>query len=199
MHVPMFGFVLLAFLLLGVVLAVAVFFAFKSGNAGQTKLSGPAGCLIALALLVIAGIGAVGLGIVAVVTLSSEAVRHGPVKSFEFKFPEDEGRGQGGTHAGVDAGKSEAQGPHLTIELRGLQDPADVMKWLRKQTDSQTRIAVHESKDKSGETVTVIELMLPEDHDVTNELRDMRRDLERDMPDLRLPKSVKVEFRGPNE
>jgi hypothetical protein len=193
----MFGFVLLAFLLLAVVLAVAVFFAFKSGNAGQTKLSGPAGCLIALALLVIAGVGAVGLGIVAVVTLSSEAVKHGPVKSFELQFPEDEGNERAGSGMGME--KSEVRGPHLTIELRGLQDPADVMKWLRKRTDSETRIAVHEGKDKSGKVVTVIELTLPEDHDVTNELRDMRRDLERDVPDLRLPKSVRVEFRGPEE
>ncbi len=90
MHIPMFGFVLLAFLLLGVVLAVAVFFAFKSGNAGQTRLSGPAGCLIALALLVIAGIGAIGLAIVALVTLPAEAMKHGPVKSFELQFPDEE-------------------------------------------------------------------------------------------------------------
>src|SRR5690349_11472865 len=124
MHIPMFGFVLLAFLLLGVILAVAVFFAFKSGTAGQTKLSGPAGCLIALALLVIAGIGATGLAIVALVTIPAEAVKHGPVKSFELRFPEDD------EHA--ESGLRRVLGPHVTIELRGLQDPSEVMKWLRK-------------------------------------------------------------------
>lgn len=187
MHVPMFGFVLLAFLMLAVVLAVAVFFAFKSGNAGQTKLSGPAGCFIALALLVIAGIGAIGLSIVALVTIPSEMFKRGPVKSVELQMPGDEKPG------------SSVHGPHLSIELRGLQDPSDVMKWLRKRTDSETRIAVHEGRDKSGKPVTVVELTLPDDHDVAHELRDMRRELEEDVPDLRLPKSVKIEFRGPEE
>jgi len=190
MHIPMFGFVLLAFLLLGVILAVAVFFAFKSGNAGQTKLSGPAGCLIALALLAIAGIGAIGLTIVALVTIPSEMIKHGPVKSAKVEFPEDDKGGVAG------AGR---HGSHLTIELRGAQDASDVMKWLRKRTDSETSIAVHAGRDTSGQPVTVIELTLPEDHDVTQELRDMRRDLEEDVPDLRLPKSVRIEFRGPDE
>jgi hypothetical protein len=56
----MFGFVLLVFLLLATILAVGVFLAFKSGEQGKTKLGGFAGCAIALALLVIAGLGAVG-------------------------------------------------------------------------------------------------------------------------------------------
>jgi hypothetical protein len=193
MHIPMFGFVLLAFLLLGVVLAVAIFFAFKSGNAGQTKLSGPAGCFIALALLVIAGIGAIGLTIVALVTLPAEAMKRGPVKSFELRFPEDD------LGAASEGGLRRVHGPHVTIELRGLQDPSDVMKWLRKRTDSQTNITVHEGKDASGKAITVIELTLPEGHDVTQRLRETRRDLEEDLPDLRLPKSVKIEFRGPDE
>jgi hypothetical protein len=191
----MFGFVLLAFLLLAVVLAVAVFFAFKSGQAGQTKLSGPAGCMVALALLLIAGIGAIGLVIVALVTLPSEAVRRGPVKSLEWRFPahEDEATSPDSP------ARADDQGTSLTIELRGLQDPSEVMKWLRKRTDSGTHIAVHEGKDEDGKPMTVIELTLPESHDVTRELRDMRRDLEEDEPDLRLPSSVKIVFRGPDD
>jgi hypothetical protein len=194
----MFGFVLLSFLLLAVVLAVAVFFAFKSGQAGQTRMSGPAGCMVALALLVIAGIGGLGLLIVGLVNIPNEAVKHGPVKSWEFRW-DDEGEGREAPAPDAPRASDERDEVRLTVTLRGLEDPSKVMKWLRKRTDADTKISVREDKDADGKPVTVIELSVDADHELSRDLREVRRDLERDLPDLKLPTGIKVEFRGPDD
>src|SRR5438034_7536604 len=88
-YLPMFAFYLLAFLLVAAVLAVAVFLAFKSGAQGQTKLGGCAGCAIAFALLLVAGLGAVGIGFVALMHLPNQALRRGPFRRFHMEFPEE--------------------------------------------------------------------------------------------------------------
>ena len=202
MTIPMFGFVLLSFLLLAVVLAVAVFFAFRSGESGHTKVSGPAGCLIAFALLLIAGVGAAGLFVVALIRVPTEAVRHGPLESIEWRWDKEAGATvpADGSEGSEGRNSRGMQGTlRVTAELRGTQDPSDVMKWLRRRTDAETHIAVREERDEVGEMVTIVELTLPPDHDVARELRQMRRELERDLPDLNLPSGVKVTFRGPDE
>jgi hypothetical protein len=37
------------------------------------------------------------------------------------------------------------------------------------------------------------------DHELSRDLGEVRRDLERDLPDLQLPSGIKVEFRGPDD
>lgn len=213
----MFGFALLCFLLLAVVLAIAVFIAFRSGEKGQTKLGGCAGCAIAAALLVIGGIGAVGLVIVGVFSFASEAVKHGPVRSFGFEW--DESRhdsaqmGSSGSSEAQRSSESLAPAPgtategakvehrplRLTLEVRGEQGAAKVLEWLRKKTDAPVSIAVRETHRDADGPITTIELSVPLDDDDRADLNEMRRDLEQDLPDLKLPKGVKVEFRGPND
>ncbi|MBL8859475.1 MAG: hypothetical protein JNL28_13265 [Planctomycetes bacterium] len=190
---PMFGFALLAFLILALVVAVAVFFIFKSGEQGKTKLNGCAGCAIGFALLAIAGLGALGLVFVSVVSLPSEAVRHGPVKALEFHWDES-------APAPDEPGRQAAASPlHVRVEMRGVKDHADVMKWLRKRTKSETHIAVHEEVGEDGEAYTVAELSLPVSKNQRRELKELRSQLERDMPDFNIPSGVRIELRGPND
>lgn len=192
-RIPMFGFALLVFVLLAVVLAVAVFLAFRSGEQGKTKLGGLAGCAIALALLLITGAAALGLLIVSVISIPSEAVRHGPVKSFEFQW------GEATPTPGESPRDPNASPLRLRIEMRGVRDTTEIMKWLREQTDEHTHIAVREETDPSGKAFTVVELSIPLDEHEGRELRRIRHDLEQHLPDLRLPASVHVEFEGPDD
>jgi len=119
LRMPMFGFFALGFLFFATVVAVAVWLAVRSGEKGTTKLGGFAGCAIALALLAIAGLGAIGALIVGLVSIPGEAVRHGPVKSFEWHWNSDSS----------DEPKSQEDAPfHVRVELRGTQDSQSVMR-----------------------------------------------------------------------
>lgn len=193
MRIPMFGFALLAFLLLAVVLAVAVFFAFRSGEHGKTKLSGCAGCAVALGLAFVAGLGALGLAVVSLLNVKTEWIRHGPVKSAEFEWRDTtqgpDGRGTGAIEAPV----------RLRLELRGGMDEQDFMKWLRRETSAETMIGVHEEEAASGERVTVVELTLPTSDHARRDLARARRELEKALPDLRLPTGARIEFKGPDD
>lgn len=71
----MFGFVCIAFLLVCVVLAIATWVLVKSGEQGKTKMNGAAGCAIGFALLVIAGLMALGSFAVVLVSGGREVVR----------------------------------------------------------------------------------------------------------------------------
>jgi hypothetical protein len=186
----MFGFVLLVFLLLATILAVGVFLAFKSGEQGKTKLGGFAGCAIALALLVIAGLGAVGAVVVGLVSIPGEAVRHGPVKSFEWHWNSDSS----------DEPKSHDDVPfHVRVELRGTQDSQSVMRWIRKRTDERTTLSVHEENDESGKPFTVVEITPRLDVHDRRELQEIFEKLHRDLPDLRLPEGGRIVIKDPDE
>lgn len=214
-RVPMFGYGLLLFALLAVVLAIAVFLAFKSGEKGTTKLGGCAGCAIALALLLIAGMGALGLVIVSVVSLPDEAVRRGPVRKFELHWGEDRSApapsesgesvrselapGDAPTPAPAPGGAPAPSPLRLRLELRGMADASSVIRWLRPRVDEGTVIAVGEGRDEAGATFTTIDLTIPLDAHDRDELKRLRHDLERDLPDFKLPTGVTVELRGPGE
>ena len=195
MRFPMFGFALLVFLLLATVLAVAVFFAFKSGEQGKTKLSGFAGCMIALALLAIAGIGAIGSIVVGVVSIPNEMSRRGPVKSFEWHWNSDSSAPDPDE---PDSAKEEAPF-RVRVELRGTQDSQSVMRWIRKRTDERTSIGVHEEVDKDGDTVTVVEITPRLDVHDRKEIQEIFEELKKDLPDLKLPAGGRIELRGPND
>jgi len=83
-HVPMFGFTVLSFLIVCAILAVATYLVFKSGEHGTTKLGGCAGCAIGFALLLIAGIAASITAGVILLTSRAEIVRHGPIRRLEL-------------------------------------------------------------------------------------------------------------------
>jgi hypothetical protein len=73
---PMFGFAVLAFLLLCAILAFAVWFATRGAvDPNRTRISGPAGCAIGCALLAIAGLGAIATAFVLIVNLPGEIAR----------------------------------------------------------------------------------------------------------------------------
>jgi hypothetical protein len=188
----MFGFALLAFLLLAVVIAVAVFFAFKSGEQGKTKLGGFAGCLIALALLVIAGMGAIATMIVAAVSIPGEAMRHGPVRSFEWHWNSDD------APDAPHAADSDAAF-RVRVELRGTADNQSVMRWIRKNTDERTMLSVHEETDSKGEPCTVIDITPRLDVRDKRDLREIFESLQRDLPELKLPAGGRIEIKDPDE
>lgn len=223
MRWPLFGFALLVFVLLAVVLAIGIFFAFKSGEQGKTKLGGCAGCAIGFALLVITGMGAVGLIVVSVAALPGELLRHGPVESVELTWDEGRGRAEAESPStppapaevaprGADANtpaapsastpersRSEAGDVQLRVVLRGDADPGEVVRWLRRRTDADARIRVTEARTASGASSTVIEVIVPLSAGQRERLQELRREIEKEAPDLRLPRGAKVELRGLND
>jgi hypothetical protein len=189
----MFGFFGLGFLLFAAVIAIAVWIAVKSGQQGSTKLGGFAGCAIALALLVVAGIGAVGCTAIALLNTPNEMVQRGPVKRFELKWDDEHGL-HGGESAQEEKGppRDSKHAVSLRFELDGV-DPGQVTRWIREHTDSDIPYTISTTTTIDGEERTVhLEISLPISDD---EVRRMREDFHRDFPDLRLPVSVEVEIR----
>lgn len=88
-HVPMFGFTVLAFLIVCAILAVATYLVFKSGEQGTTKLGGCAGCAVGFALLAIAGMAASMCAGVILLSTKAELVRHGPIRRLELDLDHD--------------------------------------------------------------------------------------------------------------
>jgi hypothetical protein len=87
----------------------------------------------------------------------------------------------------------------VRVEMRGVQDHGEIMQWIRQRTQSETHIAVHEETGPDGEPYTVAELSVPVSKNQRRELKKLRSDLERDLPELHFPSGVRIELRGPND
>jgi len=212
LHVlPMFGFAAIAFLMLGVILAVAVWIAFRSGQAGSTKLGGLGGCLVALALVFVAGLGAVACLVIAVVNAPNEFVRNGPVRKIEAHWPDvhknhgkkGEPAAEPGKSAPEDRGDAQgekdekeekdedAHGMHIRVEIAG-GDSAAIARWFREHTEGDFEVRTEPIDGPDGRR-TRIDIRIP----VSDaEMRDLRNDLERDLPNLNLPRGVTIELKG---
>jgi hypothetical protein len=211
LRLPMFGFTCFSFLMLLVIVAIAVWLVFRSGEKGSTRLSGCAGCAIGFALLAIAGLGALGCVAVAVITAPDEMVRHGPFRKFEFHWPKDgkrddregEGRtgrfeapGEPGRSGDPDEASSNDKYPaRLSLTLRPGSDvgeiAGEISEWLREETEGDLDVHIRNDRD-DGHEVTRLDFRLPIPR---QELEKLRDDLRREMPRLRLPESVEIEVR----
>lgn len=220
LRLPMFGFTCVSFLMLLVVVAIAVWLVFRSGEKGSTRLSGCAGCAIGFALLAIAGLGALGCVAVAVITAPAEMVRHGPFRKFELHWPKDGKRGDraGDGRSGrfeepsepgepgepSEPGRSGEPGEpsssdkypaRLTLTLRSGSDVSEIAgeisEWLREETEGDLDVHIRTDRD-DGREVTRLDFRLPIPR---QELEKLRDDLRRELPRLRLPESVEIEVR----
>lgn len=207
-RLPMFGFSLLGFLAICVVLAVAVWAAFRSGESGQSKLGGLAGCAIALALLMIAGLGALGCTMIAVIDAPNQWIQRGPVKRIDAHFDESprefrlhEGdHHEGGEHEDEHAAsgtEGDPQDGHLSFRLRidlAGEDVGEITRWFRDHTDDDLTYTIT-SEDGPDGPVTHLDVTLPMPR---RDLEKLRDDLQREFH-LRLPNSVRIEVRSQND
>ena len=195
LRMPMFGFFGLGFLFFAAVVAVAVWLAVRSGEKGSTKLGGFAGCAIALALLVIAGLGALGCTAIALLNTPNEIVRRGPVKSIELHASDE--HGSHGQLEKADEGADEDEAPETDSEhavslrfvIEGVE-PGQITRWIREHTDGDVSYSITTGAGEDGNAVH-LDISLP----ITDrELHRMRADFHRDFPNLRLPESIKLEL-----
>lgn len=211
LHVPMFGFTVLAFLMVCAILASAAFLVFKSGEKGQTKLGGCAGCAIGFALLAIAGLAAAMCVGVMVLTTRAEILRHGPVRSLELQFgdrdepdeidvipgpPGAEAKGTGGTP--LDSSPRATEGDretrhavHLKLVIRGKEYPAKISEWVRENSEGDVSVTMTTEGDR-----TVVDYGLPFTRE---QLKQFKRDLKEALPGMKLPKGIKVEIKDADD
>lgn len=208
MHVlPIFGFAAIAFLMIGVILAVAVWIAFRSGQAGSTKLGGLGGCMVAFALVLVAGLGAVACLVVAAVNAPNELLRGGPVRKIEAHWPDvhkDHGE-KGERTAEAQASEEpepgasgtedeDAHGLHIRVEIEG-GDSAQIARWVREHTEGDLEVRTARIDGPDGRR-TRVDIRIP----VSDaEVRKLRHDLERDLPNLNLPYGVTIELKGEDD
>jgi hypothetical protein len=214
---PMFGFAALAFLMIGVILAVAVWLAFRSGESGRTKLGGFAGCMVAVALVFVAGLGAIACLLVVAVTAPGEIVRHGPVRKIEAHWPsthgekgdtepesakdedseEEESEAHDGMHDDehhADAEDHEEHGLHFRVEVAGGNE-AKITRWFREHTRGDFKVSTEAIHGPDGRRTRIdIRIPIPDE-----EIRRMRSDLQKDLPDLNLPDGVTIELKSEDE
>ena len=224
MHVlPMFGFAALAFLMIGVILAVAVWVAFRSGGSGTTKLGGFAGCMVAVALVFVAGLGTIACLLVVGITAPAELARNGPVKKIEAHWPNLHGKSgdskgdskqeseksdeesdeesetsekpaDASADAPTHATEHEDHGLHIRVEVAGGNE-AKISRWFRDHVHGDVRFHTEPIHGPDGRRTRIdIQIPIP---DV--EIRKLRSDLERDLPDLNLPSGVTIELKTDDE
>ena len=197
-RLPMFGFTCLSFLMLLVIVAIATWLVFRSQEPGKTRLSGCAGCAVGLALLLIAGLGALGCTAVALVSAPDELVRRGPFERFEFRWPKERGA-DAGADRWRDGPFAEGSAAILRLTLREGGSATDVAgrvsSWLREETDRDLSIRIRTVTTERGER-EVIEFALPLSQ---AELEEVRDDLERAFPRLSIPSGVEAEIRAHDE
>ncbi len=192
-HWPMFGFGCLGFVLICTILAVALYFVFRSGEKGTTKLGAPAGCLVGCALAFVALLAALGVTLVLCFSAKEELVRHGPFKRFEFDL---EPRGEQPRPAPTEPGAAPAtRHARLTIELKSDEGWADLSEdittWLREHVSGDIGVRVETRPSPSGPvTALIFDVDVPE-----SDLDDLRRDLREVLPTLRLPQHVEAELK----
>jgi hypothetical protein len=193
---PMFAFFGLGFLLFCAIIAVAVFLAVKSGREGSTKLGGFAGCAIALALLVTAGIGAIGCTAIAIVNAPNEFVQRGPVKRLELHLDDDGAPARAGGTPGEDEPEDESapldekHAVSLRFDIAGI----DSARSRAGSATTRTATSPYTISTEVGEGGEVLHLdvSLPISR---RELRRFRANFHRDFPDVRLPRRVEIELR----
>jgi hypothetical protein len=76
----------------------------------------------------------------------------------------------------------------MRVELHGTE-PGEVTRWLRDHTDGDLAFTVSGRSDGGS---VYLDIALPISR---REIRDIRRDLQRDFPNLRIPDGVKVELK----
>lgn len=189
MRMPMFGFTCLSFLMLLVVIAVAAWLVFRSGEPGKTKLTAPAGCAIGCAILLLGGLGALGCTAVVLLSAPDELVRRGPIEKFELSWPDASETSPEDADA---AGRYPAR-LRLTLRDGGRAEElaGEISRWLREETQGDLSVEIR--REDGG---TVLEFSLPATRE---ELEDLRRDLKREFPRVRLPNRMEVDIREPGE
>jgi len=193
-RMPMFGFATLAFLLLCTVLAFAVWFATRGAvDPSKTRITGPAGCAIGCALLVVVGLGAILTAAVIATNLPNEWARHGPISRLELSY-DDPGE------ATEEDSPTRATKPsvHAEIELRPGRDAGPILALLRREISSGLDLTVR-TLERDGTPRTVIEIHAPLDAEARRELRQALEELRAELPELDLPSGLILEVRGPND
>jgi hypothetical protein len=173
------------------VLAIAVWMVVRSTRAG--KGSGCTGCLIALALVVAAGLGAVGCTALTAIGLSNEAVRHGPVRSIEFDWDPPHAPGAPGMPGRADRDRFPV---HMRIELDRPIDVARLSRWIRDEVEGDVALRYEVETGADGRPRAVLDLGLPIDR---RDVEELRRELARELPVLDLPRAVRIEIRSADD
>ena len=199
----------LGYLFVVSVLAVAVWLVLRRSKDGRG--SGCGGCLIALALFFAAALGAVGCTALTVAGLSSEVVRHGPVRSVEFRWTDSTERQLADWRAERDehrprrwqrpSSDDERYPVRLRIELDRDIDVSRLSRWIRDELDGDVLLRYEALSGENGENGengprARLDFGLPIDPE---DIDEFQRELRRELPELDLPDSVKIEIRDPGE
>ncbi len=196
---PMFGFVVLAFLLLCTILSFAVWFATRGTvDPGRTRISGPAGCAIGCALLAVTGLGAIATLTVVIVNLPAEWARRGPIERLALHYGNEHDADSELEHATRDTDVPSPTSIHAEIELRPGYEPGPILRVLRRKISSDLDVSVR-TVERDGETRTLIEVDVPLDDKARRELRQTLRELREELPELELPSGMVLEIRGPKD
>lgn len=177
----LFGFTCIGFLMVLVILAIATFLIFRSGEPGKTKLSGCAGCAIGLALVLVAGIGALGCTALVLTHGGSELLRHGPIKKLELQWDKRKERER---EQKLDSRSPRPFADHpvrLHVELRDEQDVSDVTRWVRDHIEGDYALSVKNEDRPEGRT-TVLDFGFPIAPKDMNEIESGLRDAFGDLP-----------------
>jgi len=193
---PPFGFYALCLLLWLCLLALLAWLLLRSGAKGTNKLSGAAGCLLALAFGFMALLGAFGVLVVALFDIPDQLLRHGPVRKLEFILPNEPKplpQGQSGG-AEFDTGFPERRARlcvSLDADAPWTELSKEISRWLRRSVpgDITTRTKLIDAQRVLEFEFTVLDQDLA---NFDNALRAIQ-------PTWGLPQHSVVEFRRPDE
>jgi hypothetical protein len=178
---------------------------------GQSTRGCFGGCAAALALVFLAGVGAVGLGTFVVASAVGTAVDHNPIERIEIRRGSPHGDALDvETYETVDAldaldalehfENDDKHGPvHLLFTMRGNagQELIELVKEVVHidHQEIEEFVTIHTRTGSDGEEFQIVEFQLPFGDKDLNELE---REIERELDGLEidLPDSIVVEFEG---
>lgn len=197
MSQPLLGYACLGFFLVCVVLAIATWLVFKSGEKGTTKLGGVAGCAIGAALVVIAGMMAVGALVFAGVGLRKDARERGRVHVEDLFGDEEEDET---TDDAMDEGSEDEPETVDAADLvqvevvADVNDPSEigpVIDRLRDLTEGDFSTHLETVRDgNASRTELRVTISVAE-----GRVDELKTELERAWPGLLLPHGGKLEVR----
>lgn len=184
----------LGYLFLLAVLAVAALIVVRSAKDG--KAGGCTGCAIALAIVVAAGLGAVGCTAATLVAAGSDLIQNGPIRSIRFERVVDRNTGRELGRSWRTEPAYQGQYPvRLQIALEGNVDVGRIARWIRDELDGDVSLSYEVVETPDGRR-TELDIGLPIDPD---EMADFERELRRELPELELPEAIRIEIRSPED
>lgn len=185
---PILAFCFVGFLGFLLLLAFAAIVGFRglarSANGERSVAHAVAGVGMALAIVFLAGLGALGCSAATTAMTAHHLLVNGPLHTIELE------RGPFPAAYAALHGLDRDHQLHLRVKVEGARDFERLRRWLEHETHGAVSFKVS-SQREGGQEYSLLDFALPVDQ---HELSRLEREIQHDFPWLELPESLRLEL-----